>query len=75
MSARSKVVVQCERYLFSQVKDVHKRLRHFFFLLVIWALLLNLGVSGGTLCIIGATQLLGFCVCVGSKPEKHPLQW
>ncbi len=52
----------------SQVKDVHKRLRHFF-LLVTWALLLNLGLSNGTLCIVGATQLLGFCVCVGSRPE------
>jgi hypothetical protein len=58
----------------SQVKDVHKRLRHFF-LLVTWALLLNLGLFGGTLCIVGATQLLGFCVCVGSRPKKHPLQW
>jgi len=57
-----------------QVKDVHKRLRHFF-LLVTWALLLNMGLSSGTLYVVGATQLLGFCVCVGSRLEKHPLQW
>jgi hypothetical protein len=74
MSVGSKVVVQCENYLFLLGQDVHKRLRHFF-LLVTWALLLNLGLYGGTFCIVRAIPLLGFCVCVGSRPDKHPLEW
>ncbi len=55
----------------SQVKDVHKRLKLFFFLLLgpcylIWVCLVEHFV-------VGAPQLLGFCVCVGSRPKKHPL--
>jgi hypothetical protein len=71
MSAGSKVVVQCESYLFLSGQDVDKRLRHFF-LLVTWALLLNFGLSGGTLCIVGAIQLLGFVsVLVAGQTSIH----
>jgi len=48
-----------------------KGLSFFFFLLLgpcylIWVCLVEHFV-------VGATQLLGFCVCVGSRLEKHPL--
>ncbi len=47
----------------SQVKDVHKRLRHFF-LLVTWTLLLNLCLFGGTLCIVGGYSIIRIlCLC------------